>query len=138
MMDTATELSSKMSEELDDWRGETLEEVRRIMKEADPKIVEEWKWRKSSSPGIPVWSHRGGICTGETYKNKVKLTFFRGAALPDPAGLFNSSLEGKVRRAIDIHEDDKINESALKALIQEAVALNLKGEEYLMLDDETA
>ena len=113
-------------EQLDDWRGETLEEVRRLIKQADPEIVEEWKWRKPSNPGTPVWSHSGGICTGEIYKNKVKLTFFRGAALKDPSGLFNSSLEGKVRRAIDIQEGEEINETALKALIQEAVALNLK------------
>ena len=115
-------------EQLDDWRGETLEEVRRLIKEADPEIVEEWKWRKPSNPGTPVWSHSGGICTGEIYKNKVKLTFFRGAALKDPSGLFNSSLEGKVRRAIDIYEGEEINETALKALIQEAVALNLERE----------
>jgi hypothetical protein len=114
-------------EELDDWRSKTLEEVRRLIKEADPEIVEEWKWRKPSNPGTPVWSHSGGICTGEIYKNAVKLTFFRGAALEDPSGLFNSSLEGKVRRAIDIHEGDMINETALKALILEAVALNLEG-----------
>ncbi len=114
-------------EELDDWRGRTLEEVRRLIKQADPEIVEEWKWRKPSNPGTPVWSHGGGICTGEIYKNAVKLTFFKGAALKDPSGLFNSSLEGKVRRAIDIHEGDQINEAALKALIQEAVALNLIG-----------
>ena len=114
-------------EQLDDWRGETLAEVRRLIKQADPEIVEEWKWRKPSNPGTPVWSHGGGICTGETYKNVVKLTFFKGAALQDPSGLFNSSLEGKVRRAIDIHEGDEIDETALKALIQEAVALNLKG-----------
>jgi hypothetical protein len=113
-------------EQLDDWRGETLAEVRRLIKQADPEIVEEWKWRKPSNPGTPVWSHSGGICTGEIYKNKVKLTFFRGAALKDPSGLFNSSLAGKVRRAIDIHEGDEINETALKALIQEAVALNLE------------
>jgi hypothetical protein len=100
--------------------------VRRIIKQADPKIVEEWKWRKPSNPGTPVWSHSGGICTGETFKNKDKLTIFRGAALKDPSGLFNSSLEGKVRRAIDIHEGDKINETALKALIIEAVDLNIK------------
>jgi len=113
-------------EELGDWRGKMLAEVRRIIKNADPEVVEEWKWRKPSNPGTPVWSHNGGICTGETYKSAVKLTFFRGAALKDPSGLFNSSLEGKVRRAIDIHEGDQINETALKALIQEAVALNLK------------
>jgi hypothetical protein len=123
---TASESISKRIEELGDWRGRTLEEVRRLIKEADPEIVEDWKWRKPSSPGTPVWSHSGGICTGETYKNVVKLTFFRGAALKDPSSLFNSSLEGKVRRAIDIYEGDKIDETALKALVQEAVALNLK------------
>jgi hypothetical protein len=126
--ETASELMSKRIEELDDWRGRTLARVRQLINEADPEIVEEWKWRKPSNPGTPVWSHSGGICTGETYKNKVKLTFFRGAALKDPSGLFNSSLGGKVRRAIDIHEDDEIDETALKALIQEAVALNLKRE----------
>jgi hypothetical protein len=124
--ETASELVSKRIEELGDWCGKTLEEVRRLIKEADPEIVEEWKWRKPSNPGTPTWSHNGGICTGETYKNKVKLTFFRGAALKDPSGLFNSSLGGKVRRAIDIHEGDKIDETALKALILEAVALNLE------------
>jgi len=112
--------------ELGDWRGETLSEVRRIISEADPEVVEEWKWAKATSPGTPVWSHDGGICTGETYKNVVKLTFFKGAALNDPAGLFNSSLEGKVRRAIDIKEDDEIDEAALKSLVREAVALNRK------------
>ena len=100
--------------------------MRGIIKEADPDIVEEWKWVKPTNPGTPVWSHDGGICTGETYKNAVKLTFFKGAALNDPSRLFNSSLEGKVRRAIDIKENDKINEGALKNLIREAVALNLK------------
>lgn len=124
---SAAESISERIKELGDWRGETIEEVRRIIREADPEIVEEWKWRKSSNPGIPVWSHSGGICTGETYKNKVKLTFFKGAALEDPSGLFNASLEGKVRRAIDIYEGDEINEAALKALIREAVALNVKG-----------
>jgi hypothetical protein len=124
---TASELISKRIKELGDWRGKTLEEVRRLIKEADPEIVEEWKWRKPSNPGTPVWSHSGGICTGETYKNKIKLTFFRGAALEDPSGLFNSSLGGKVRRAIDIHEGDQINEAAFKDLIRAAVALNLKG-----------
>jgi hypothetical protein len=123
---TASESIGERIKELDDWRGKTLEKVRRIIKEADPEIVEEWKWSKPSSPGTPVWSHSGGICTGETYKNKVKLTFFRGAALKDPSGLFNSSLEGKVRRAIDIQEGDKIDEPALKALVLEAVALNLE------------
>lgn len=125
---TAPELISRRIEELGDWRGETLAEVRRIIREADPEIVEEWKWRKSTSPGTPVWSHSGGICTGETYKNKVKLTFFRGAALQDPSGLFNASLGGKVRRAIDIQEGEKVDERALRALIQEAVALNLERE----------
>ena len=110
--------------ELGDWRGKTLEEVRRLINEADPEIVEEWKWRKPSNPGTPVWSHSGGICTGETYKNVVKLTFFRGAALKDPSGLFNSSLEGKVRRAIDIHEGEKIDKKALKTLVRAAVTLN--------------
>jgi hypothetical protein len=113
--------------ELDDWRGETLAEVRRIVKEADPEVVEEWKWAKATSPGTPVWSHDGGICTGETYKKVVKLTFFKGASLDDPSGLFNSSLEGKVRRAIDIAEGDRIDEEALKALVRQAVALNVGG-----------
>ena len=113
-------------EELDDWRGRTLGEVRRIVRDTDPEIVEEWKWAKATSPGIPVWSRNGGICTGETYKNVVKLTFFKGAALSDPSGLFNSSLDGKVRRAIDIREDEQIDEAALTSLVREAVALNLK------------
>ncbi len=121
---TASELIDRRIEELGDWRGETLANVRRIIKEADPEIVEEWKWR-----GTPVWSDGGIICTGETYKNKVKLTFAKGASLKDPAGLFNSSLDGNVRRAIDIHETDKIDEAALKNLIQSAVALNLKSKE---------
>jgi hypothetical protein len=111
--------------ELGDWRGETLAEVRRLIKEADPAVVEEWKWKKASNPGTPVWSHEGGICTGETYKQVVKLTFFRGAALEDPSGLFNSSLEGKVRRAIDIREGQRVNAAAFKALIRAAVQLNL-------------
>jgi hypothetical protein len=106
--------------ELSDWRGETLARVRAVIKQADPEVVEEWKWR-----GVPVWEHAGIICTGETYKNAVKMTFARGAALEDPSGLFNSSLEGNVRRAIDIHEGDKIDEKALKALIRAAVALNI-------------
>jgi hypothetical protein len=105
--------------ELSDWRGETLARVRSLIKQADPDVIEEWKWR-----GVPVWEHDGIICTGETYKAVVKLTFARGAALEDPSGLFNSSLEGNTRRAIDIHEGDKINEKALKALIRGAVALN--------------
>jgi hypothetical protein len=123
---TASELMNMRIEELGDWRGRTLARVRQLIKEADPEIVEEWKWRKPSNPGTPVWSRSGGICTGETYKKVVKLTFFNGAALKDPSGLFNSSLGGKVRRAIDFHEGDKINETALKALILEAVALNLE------------
>jgi hypothetical protein len=114
-------------DELGDWRGETLGRVRGIIKEADPDVVEEWKWAKATSPGTPVWSHNGGICTGETYKSVVKLTFFKGAALSDPAGLFNSSLEGKVRRAIDIREGDELDGRALMELVREAVALNLKG-----------
>jgi hypothetical protein len=122
----ASKLIDKRIRELGDWRGKTLSKVRGIIKDADPDIVEEWKWVKPTNPGTPVWSNNGGICTGETYKNVVKLTFFKGAALTDPSGLFNSSLDGKVRRAIDIKEDDKINEGALKNLIREAVALNLK------------
>ena len=115
--------------EVGGWRGTTLAKVREIIHAADPEIVEEWKWAKATSPGVPVWSHSGIVCTGETYKNAVKMTFARGAALKDPAHLFNSSLEGNVRRAIDIHEGDKINEAALKELIRAAVALNLKGED---------
>jgi hypothetical protein len=107
-------------EELGDWRGETLARVRKLIKEADPQVVETWKWR-----GVPVWEHAGIICTGETYKAVVKLTFAKGAALPDPSGLFNSSLEGNTRRAIDIREGDTIDEKALKALIRAAVALNM-------------
>ena len=122
----ASELIDDRLGELDDWRGRALSQVRRIIKEADPDIVEEWKWVKPTNPGVPVWSHNGGICTGETYKNVVKFTFFKGAALNDPSGLFNSSLEGKVRRAIDIKESDQINEEALKNLVREAVALNQK------------
>jgi hypothetical protein len=111
--------------ELGDWRGETLARVRSLIKEADPEVVEEVKWRKPSNPlGVPVWEHDGIICTGETYKAAVKLTFAKGASLDDPAGLFNSSLEGNVRRAIDIHQGDRIDEKALKALIRAAVALN--------------
>jgi hypothetical protein len=113
--------------ELSDWRGKTLARVRQIIHAADPEILEEWKWAKPTSPGTPVFSHGGIVCTGETHKNVVKMTFAKGAALPDPSGLFNSSLEGNVRRAIDIHEGDKINEAALKDLIRAAVALNLKG-----------
>jgi hypothetical protein len=124
-----TDASNRIDERisgLDDWRGETLGKLRRIIKEADPDVVEEWKWVKPTNPGTPVWSHDGGICTGETYKNVVKLTFFKGASLEDPSGLFNSSLEGKVRRAIDFKEDDKIDERALKDLIREAVRFNVE------------
>jgi hypothetical protein len=124
---SASTLIDEKIKELGDWRGKTLAKVREIIHKADPEIVEEWKWRKESSPGTPVWSHGGLICTGETYKNVVKMTFPKGAALKDPSGLFNSSLEGNVRRAIDIHEGDKIKEAALKDLIRAAVALNLKG-----------
>jgi hypothetical protein len=123
----ASKLIDEKIKELGDWRGETLGKVRGIIRAADPDVVEEWKWVKPTNPGTPVWSHAGIICTGETYKSVVKLTFFNGAALKDPSGLFNSSLDGKVRRAIDIREDEKINEAALKKLIREAVALNLKG-----------
>ncbi|MGA9191423.1 MAG: DUF1801 domain-containing protein [Anaerolineales bacterium] len=124
--ETPSTLINAKIKELDDWRGKTLEDVRQLILGADPDIVEEWKWKKPANPGVPVWSHNGGICTGETYKNVVKLTFFKGAALEDPSGLFNSSLGGKVRRAIDIHEGEKINAPALQDLIREAVALNLK------------
>jgi hypothetical protein len=111
-------------DELGDWRGETLGRVRALIKQADPDVVEEWKWKKASSPGVPVWSHQGGICTGETYKSVVKLTFFKGASLEDPSSLFNSSLEGNTRRAIDFHEDDEIDEQAFVTLIRAAVSLN--------------
>ena len=113
--------------ELGDWRGKMLAKVRRIIHEADPEIVEEWKWAKATSPGTPVWSHGGIVCTGETYKSVVKMTFARGAALKDPSGVFNAGLEGNARRAIDIHEGDKVDETALKKLIRAAVALNLEG-----------
>jgi len=112
--------------ELGDWRGKTLAKVRAIIHEADPEIVEERKWAKANSPGTPVWSHGGIVCTGETYKNVVKLTFAKGASLKDPAKLFNSSLEGNVRRAIDIREGEQVDEGALKELVRAAVALNLK------------
>jgi hypothetical protein len=110
--------------ELDDWRGTTLSRLRTLIKQADPDVVEEWKWRKATNPGVPVWSHRGPICTGETYKSVVKLTFFKGASLEDPSGLFNSSLEGNTRRAIDVHEDEEIDEKAFATLIRAAVSLN--------------
>jgi hypothetical protein len=122
----ASKLIDERIKELGDWRGETLSKVRTIIKEANPDIVEEWKWVKPTNPGTPVWSHNGGICTGETYKKVVKLTFFKGAALSDPSRLFNSSLEGKVRRAIDINEHDKVDKAALRNLIREAVALNVE------------
>jgi hypothetical protein len=122
---SASQLIDARIKELGDWRGETLARMRGLIKQADPDVVEEVKWVKPSTPsGVPVWSHEGQICTGETYKSIVKLTFAKGAQLKDPKGLFNSSLEGNVRRAIDLHEGDKINESAFKALIREAVALN--------------
>lgn len=113
--------------ELDDWRGKTLANVRKIITSADPEIVEQWKWASANKPGTPVWSRGGIICTGESYKTVIKLTFFKGASLEDPSGLFNSSLDGNVRRAVDIAETDKIDESALTTLIQQAVALNLRG-----------
>ena len=122
---SASDLISNRIRELGDWRGKTLSRVRELIKEADPEIVEEWKWAKASSPGTPVWSHSGIVCTGESYRNVVKLTFAKGASLQDPSGLFNSSLRGKVRRAIDIREGDEIDEPAFKKLIQEAVALNV-------------
>jgi hypothetical protein len=124
---SASALIDDKVEELGDWRGKTLAKVREIIHKADPEIVEEWKWVKPTAPGTPVFSHGGIVCTGETYKTVVKLTFAKGASLQDPSGLFNSSLEGNVRRAIDIHEGEKINETALKALIRAAVALNLEG-----------
>jgi len=124
-MTDPSELLDQTIRQLGDWRGETLAEVRRIILAADPEIVEEWKWVKPTSPGVPVWSHHGGICTGETYKSVVKLTFYKGAALDDPAGLFNSSLGGKVRRAVDIRQGEGIDEEALTDLVRQAVALNL-------------
>jgi hypothetical protein len=111
-------------EELGDWRGETLARLRALIKQAEPGVVEEWKWRKATNPGVPVWSHHGGICTGETYKSVVKLTFFKGASLDDPAGLFNASMEGNTRRAIDVHEGEEIDEQAFVDLIRAAVSLN--------------
>jgi hypothetical protein len=118
--DSPSQLIDARIEELGDWRGEMLARIRKVVKQADPEVVEEWKWR-----GVPVWYHDGMICTGETHKKVVKMTFAKGASLKDPAGLFNSSLEGNTRRAIDFHEGDKIDEKALKALIREAVALNM-------------
>ena len=124
---SASELISKRIAGLGDWRGETLSRMRRLIKEADPDVVEEWKWVKATKPGTPVWSHDGIVCTGETYKSVVKLTFAKGASLKDPARLFNSSLDGNVRRAIDIHEGEEVDESAFKALVRQAVALNSSG-----------
>ena len=126
-VESASALLDDKIKELGDWRGQTLAKVRQIIHDADPEIVEEWKWVKPTSPGTPVFSHGGIVCTGETYKNVVKMTFAKGAALRDPSGLFNSSLEGNIRRAIDIHEGEKVDQAALKDLIRAAVALNLKG-----------
>jgi hypothetical protein len=124
MADSPSEQIDARIDELGDWRGETLARVRALVKEADPEVVEEFKWAKATSPGTPVWEHDGIICTGETYKSVVKMTFAKGASLEDPSGLFNSSLEGNIRRAIDIHEGEEIDEEALKDLIRAAVALN--------------
>ncbi|HTG99193.1 MAG TPA: DUF1801 domain-containing protein [Vicinamibacterales bacterium] len=121
---SASELISNRIAELGDWRGKTLSRMRRLIKAADPDVVEEWKWVKPTKPGTPVWSHDGIICTGESYKSVVKLTFAKGASLKDPARLFNSSLDGNVRRAIDIHEGEEVDESAFKALVRQAAALN--------------
>ena len=123
----AAELISGRIADLGDWRGETLSRMRTLIKDADPNVVEEWKWVKPTKPGTPVWSHDGIICTGESYKSVVKLTFAKGASLKDPAHLFNSSLDGNVRRAIDIHEGVEVDESAFKALVRQAVALNRSG-----------
>jgi hypothetical protein len=124
---SASEQIDKRIAELGDWRGETLSRMRKLIKEADPEVVEEWKWVKPTNPGTPVWSHNGGICTGETYKSAVKLTFFKGASLKDPAKLFNASLDGNTRRAIDIHEGEEVDAGAFKELIRAAVALNTSG-----------
>ena len=124
---SASQLISQRIAELGDWRGETLSRMRQLIKQADPNVVEEWKWVKLKNPGTPVWSHDGIICTGESYKNAVKLTFAKGASLKDPARLFNSSLEGNVRRAIDIHEGETVDASAFKTLVRQAVALNSRG-----------
>ena len=124
---SASELISKRIAELGDWRGKTLSRMRALIKEADPDVVEEWKWVKPTTPGTPVWSDAGIICTGESYKSVVKLTFAKGASLKDPAHLFNSSLDGNVRRAIDIHEGEEVDDSAFKALVRQAVALNRSG-----------
>ena len=123
-MDSPAQLIDARIKELGDWRDETLSRLRDLIKQADPEVVEEFKWRKATNPGVPVWSHDGIICTGETYKSVVKLTFFKGASLDDPAGLFNSSLEGNTRRAIDVHEGEEIDEQAFMDLIRAAVSLN--------------
>lgn len=125
-MEPASAIIDEKVKQLGDWRGKVLAKVRSIIHAADPEIVEEWKWAKATSPGVPVWSHGGIVCTGESYKDKIKLTFAKGASLKDPARLFNSSLEGNVRRAVDIREGDKINEAGLKELVRAAVALNHK------------
>jgi hypothetical protein len=122
--ESPSQLIDARIEELGDWRATTLSKLRTLIKQADPEVVEEWKWRKPTNPGVPVWSHNGMICTGETYKTVVKLTFFRGASLEDPSGLFNSSLEGKTRRAIDFHEADRVDEKAFVTLIRAAISLN--------------
>jgi hypothetical protein len=124
---SASEFISARIAELGDWRGKSLSRMRTLIKEADPDVVEEWKWVKPTKPGTPVWSHDGIICTGESYKNVVKLTFAKGASLKDPARLFNSSLDGNVRRAIDIREGEEVDESAFKTLVRQAVALNRSG-----------
>jgi hypothetical protein len=122
--ESASSKITKRTEEFDDWRGEMLARLRQLILEADPEMEEEWKWVKPTNPGVPVWSHDGGVCTGEVYKTVVKLTFFRGAIVKDPKKLFNSSLEGNVRRAIDFHEGERVNETAFKQLIKAAVAAN--------------
>jgi hypothetical protein len=122
--ESPTQLIDERIQDLGDWRGATLSRIRNLIKEAEPDVVEEWKWRKATNPGVPVWSHRGIICTGEVYKNVVKMTFAKGASLKDPSRLFNSSLEGNVRRAIDVHEGEKIDEDAFKNLIRAAAKLN--------------
>jgi hypothetical protein len=124
---SASKLISERIDELGDWRGKTLKRIRALIKAADPDVVEEWKWVKPTKPGTPVWSHNGIICTGESYKSVVKLTFAKGASLKDPARLFNSSLDGNVRRAIDIHEGEEVDGSAFKALVRQAVAVNCSG-----------
>jgi hypothetical protein len=123
-VESPSQLIDAKIKELDDWRGKTLSRLRALIKQADHEVVEEWKWQKATNPGVPVWSRQGIICTGESYKSVVKLTFFKGASLKDPSGMFNSSLEGNTRRAIDFHEDDEIDEKAFTTLIRAAVSLN--------------